>query len=53
MGYDLFPMETLEVKRRLIRNAIDREHIIIFEHDPVVAAGYIRERDGRRFVEPL
>ena len=53
MGYDLFPMETLEVKRRLIRTAIDHEHIIIFEHDPRVPAGYIRERDGRRFVEPL
>jgi len=53
MGYDLFPMETLEVKRRLIRDAIDHGHIVIFEHDPVVAAGYIRERDGRRFVEAL
>lgn len=53
MGYDLFPMETLAVKRRLIRDAVDREFIVIFEHDPVVAAGYIRERDGRRYVEAL
>ncbi|MEQ1572922.1 MAG: methylmalonyl-CoA epimerase [Vicinamibacterales bacterium] len=53
MGYDLFPMETLVVKKRVIREAIDREHLIFFEHDPLVAAGYIRERDGRRFVEPV
>jgi methylmalonyl-CoA epimerase len=53
MGYDLFPMDTLAVKRRLIRDAIEREHIIIFEHDPVVSAGYIRERDGRRLVEAV
>ncbi len=53
MGYDLFPMETLAVKRRLIREAIDRQFLVIFEHDPVVAAGYIRERNGRRFVEPV
>jgi methylmalonyl-CoA epimerase len=53
MGYDLFPMETLEYKRRFIRDAIEREYIIIFEHDPLVAAGRIRERDGRRFVEPI
>ncbi len=53
MGYDLFPMETLAFKRRFIREAIDREYLILFEHDPVVAAGYIRERDGRRFVEPV
>lgn len=53
MGYDLFPMETLQVKKRLVRQAIDHGHIVIFEHDPLVAAGYIRERDGRRFVEPV
>jgi methylmalonyl-CoA epimerase len=53
MGYDLFPMETLAVKRRLIREAIDREYVIFFEHDPLVAAGRIRQKDGRRYVEPV
>jgi methylmalonyl-CoA epimerase len=53
MGYDLFPMETLAFKKRFIRDAIDREYLIFFEHDPLVAAGYIRERDGRRHVEPV
>jgi methylmalonyl-CoA epimerase len=51
MGYDLFPMETLAVKKRLIRDAIDREYLIFFEHDPIVTAGYIREKDGKRYVE--
>jgi methylmalonyl-CoA epimerase len=51
MGFDLFPLETLAFKQRLIREAIDREYLIFFEHDPFVAAGYIREKDGRRFVE--
>ena len=51
MGYDLFPMETLAVKKRVIREAIDRGHLIVFEHDPVVSAGYIREQGGRRYVE--
>ena len=53
MGYDLFPMETLAFKRRFIREAIDREYLIFFEHDALVPAGYIREKNGRRFVEPL
>ena len=53
MGYDLFPMETLAFKRRFIREAIDREYLIVFEHDPHVAAGYIRERDGKRHVEQV
>jgi glyoxylase-like metal-dependent hydrolase (beta-lactamase superfamily II) len=53
MGYDLFPMQTLAVKKRIIREAIAREHLIFFEHDPFVAAGYIREKDGRRYVEQV
>jgi methylmalonyl-CoA epimerase len=53
MGYDLFPMETLAFKRRFIREAIDREYLVLFEHDPHVAAGYIREKDGKRYVEQV
>jgi hypothetical protein len=54
MGYDLFPVDTLMFKKRFIREAIDREYLIIFEHDPRVAAGYIRETsDGKRFVEQV
>jgi glyoxylase-like metal-dependent hydrolase (beta-lactamase superfamily II) len=53
MGYDLYPMETLEFKRAFVREAIEREYVIFFEHDPHIAAGHIRERDGRVFVEPL
>ena len=53
MGYDLFPMETLAFKRRFMRDAIDHEYLIFFEHDPRVIAGIIRERDGRRWVEPV
>ena len=52
MAYDLYPMDTLAFKRRFIREAIDREYLIFFEHDPVIVAGYIREHDGRRAVEP-
>jgi methylmalonyl-CoA epimerase len=53
MGYDLFPMQTLAVKKRVIREAIAHEHLIFFEHDPLIAAGYIREKDGKRYVEPV
>ena len=51
MGYDLYPMETLAFKRTFVRDAIDREYLIFFEHDPDVAAGYIREVNGRKHVE--
>jgi glyoxylase-like metal-dependent hydrolase (beta-lactamase superfamily II) len=51
MGYDLYPMDTFAFKRRFVREAIEREYLIFFEHDPEVAAGYIREENGRKRVE--
>lgn len=53
MGYDLYPMETLAFKKRFVREAIEREYVIFFEHDPAVAAGIIRVDGTRRRVEPL
>jgi methylmalonyl-CoA epimerase len=51
MGYDLYPMETLGFKRAFAREAIERNYLLFFEHDPSMAAGYLREKDGKRFVE--
>jgi glyoxylase-like metal-dependent hydrolase (beta-lactamase superfamily II) len=53
MGYDLYPMDTLAFKKQFIREAIDREYVIFFEHDPAMSAGIIREHQGRKFVEPV
>lgn len=53
MGYDLFPLDTLNFKRAFLREAIDREYLILFEHDPDIAAGYIREGNGKRYVEKV
>jgi glyoxylase-like metal-dependent hydrolase (beta-lactamase superfamily II) len=53
MGYDLYPMETLAFKRTFIRDAIEHEYLIFFEHDPAIAAGYIREKDRKKYVEPV
>jgi glyoxylase-like metal-dependent hydrolase (beta-lactamase superfamily II) len=53
MGYDLYPMETLAFKRAFVREAIDRAYLIFFEHDPKIAAGYIREKDRKKYVEPV
>lgn len=51
MGYDLYPMDTLAFKRAFAREAIEREYILFFEHDPSLAAGRLRESGGRRTVE--
>ena len=53
MGYDLYPMETLEFKRAFVSEAIEREYIVFFEHDPASPPGYIREKDRRLYVEPI
>jgi len=53
MGYDLFPLDTLNFKRAFLREVIEREYLIIFEHDPDIAAGYIRESGGKRYVEKV
>lgn len=51
MGYDLHPMDTLAFKRGFAVEAIENEYLLFFEHDPSMAAGYLREKDGKRFVE--
>ena len=51
MGYDLYPMETLAFKRAFLREAVEREYLLFFEHEPEIAAGYLREQGGRIVVE--
>ena len=53
MAYDLYPMETLEFKRAFVREAVENEYLILFEHDPQLPAGYIREKNNRLHVEPV
>ncbi len=50
MGYDLYPMDTLGAKNAFVKEALEREMLVFFEHDPVIAAGYIKEQDGKRRV---
>lgn len=53
MGYDLYPMTTLENKKRWIPEVFHEGWIALFSHDPAVPAGYLRERDGKWEVEPV
>jgi glyoxylase-like metal-dependent hydrolase (beta-lactamase superfamily II) len=52
MGFDLYPMDTLAAKTQFVREAIDKETLVFFAHDPAIAAGYLREQDGKRSVQP-
>ena len=52
MGYDLYPMDTLAAKQAFAREAVEREMLVFFGHDPAIAAGYIAEHDGKRRIVP-
>jgi len=52
LGYDLYPMDTLASKKAFYKEAIEKNTLVFFEHDPVVTAGYIREEQGKRRVLP-
>jgi glyoxylase-like metal-dependent hydrolase (beta-lactamase superfamily II) len=51
MGYDLYPMDTLAFKRAFLRQVVADTTLLLFEHDPAIAAGYLREDGGRLGVE--
>jgi hypothetical protein len=52
MACDLFPMDTLNAKKAFIREVLGSETLVLFEHDPVIAAGRIAEEQGKRRVVP-
>jgi glyoxylase-like metal-dependent hydrolase (beta-lactamase superfamily II) len=53
MGYDLYPMTTLENKKKWIPEVIQDGWIALFGHDAKNPAGYVRDRDGIWELEPL
>jgi len=49
-AYDLYPMDTLGAKKRCVNEAVEKNVLVFFAHDPAIAAGYIQEQDGKRRV---
>lgn len=53
MAYDLYPLTTLENKKKWIAQVAREEWLALFVHDSAAPAAYIRERDGRWEAEPM
>ncbi|HIE65978.1 MAG TPA: MBL fold metallo-hydrolase [Nitrospiria bacterium] len=53
MGYDLFPLTTLETKRKLLEQAAEEQWLLIFQHDPKVRMGYVKKVKGRFLLEEV
>jgi len=52
MGYDLYPLQTLETKRWVLDRAFEEGWLLIFEHDPRVPMGYVKKDvEGKYFLE--
>jgi glyoxylase-like metal-dependent hydrolase (beta-lactamase superfamily II) len=48
MGYDVEPLVTLETKRRILKQAVDEDWLVIFEHDATTAWAPIAN-DGKAY----
>ena len=53
MAYDLYPMQTLETKRSWVPRMARENWIVVFGHDPEIAAASFHERDGKIEIEPV
>jgi glyoxylase-like metal-dependent hydrolase (beta-lactamase superfamily II) len=50
MGYDLFPIQTLETKRWVLDRALEEQWLLLFEHDPLIQAGYVRRDEEGKYL---
>lgn len=47
MAYDMRPLDTLNEKRKLLREAVTNNWVLYFEHDPKIECATLQEVDGR------
>jgi hypothetical protein len=53
MSFDLYPMETLASKKRLLPELAQKEAILIFPHDPNVPWVRLVESEGKIATQPV
>jgi glyoxylase-like metal-dependent hydrolase (beta-lactamase superfamily II) len=52
-GYDLYPLQTLETKRKRIAEIVAQGWIVAFGHDPDFPTATLHDRDGKIEFEPV
>jgi glyoxylase-like metal-dependent hydrolase (beta-lactamase superfamily II) len=53
MGFDLYPLTTLENKKQWIPRVAHEGTLALFAHETHTPAGYLRERDGKFVMEAV
>jgi len=52
-GVDLFPVETMRQKERMIQRAVEENWLVLFGHDTEIDAGYLSQgNQGKVVLEP-
>ena len=52
MSFDLYPLQTMENKKKWLAEAARGNWLCVFCHDAETPTGYIREREGKYTLEP-
>ncbi|MCK6694485.1 MAG: MBL fold metallo-hydrolase, partial [Thermoanaerobaculia bacterium] len=50
MAYDVRPLLSLKEKAQILQDAVRHKHILLFEHDPLAAAGTVTPDSKGRLV---
>ena len=50
MSYDVRPLVTLQEKENVLQQAVDHEHVLVFEHDPAIKAATVKRDDRGRII---
>lgn len=53
MAYDLYPLQTLETKRKWVPRLISEGWITVFGHDPDIAAATLHQHGDKIEIEPV
>ncbi len=53
MAFDLFPLETIQSRKRFYESAIPENWLVVFTHDPATPWGYLHRQDNRVVARPV
>lgn len=45
MAYDMFPLTTLNEKKTFLKEAVDKDYILFFEHDPIIECCSVQQTE--------
>ncbi len=52
-SFDLYPVELMNTRKTLLKQARDGHWLLIFDHEPKVPFAYVNEIDGKMVLEPV